>query len=230
MSKAWLIILFGILLLACGEVDAEYIPPLSSSSGGESEPSSSSAGSLPSSSSSDSFDIGIVWRDAPENSKVHGGTSVTVSPYMISENLITQAQYRIIMGNNPSRSRSDLQPVDGVTWYNAMEFARKLSISMDLDPTAVRLPTEAEWEIATCPENVCNAVIWRNSDYWEWTFDCFDSKFPWVPDNPRGPNCLPAEDKVRKGFGLRIEERFSTDPFSTDIGGGFISFRVVRVL
>jgi formylglycine-generating enzyme required for sulfatase activity len=49
------------------------------------------------------------------------------------------------MGKNPSFFRSDKQPVESVSWDDAREFCRKLSIQENF---VYRLPTEAEWEYA----------------------------------------------------------------------------------
>ena len=78
---------------------------------------------------------------------------------------VTQEQYQTVMGNNPSyyvtdrilgkrffglsdkRVREDTHrfPVEQVSWFNAVEFCRKLS---EMDGKTYRLPTEAEWEYA----------------------------------------------------------------------------------
>ncbi|MDR1613594.1 MAG: formylglycine-generating enzyme family protein [Planctomycetota bacterium] len=58
---------------------------------------------------------------------------------------VTQAQWWAVMGNNPSRFKGDDNPVENVSWYDAMEFCRKLSSKSG---KKVRLPTEAEWEYA----------------------------------------------------------------------------------
>lgn len=73
-------------------------------------------------------------------------------PYYIGKYEVTQAQWRQVMGNNPSVfqtpkiSDGDLHPVDSVTWSEAVEFIRKLNA---LEHTRrYRLPTEFEWEYA----------------------------------------------------------------------------------
>jgi len=61
---------------------------------------------------------------------------------------VTQSQYVKIMNKNPSvfasRQTANL-PVENVTWDDAMEFCRRLSIG---NGSSYRLPTEAEWEYA----------------------------------------------------------------------------------
>jgi formylglycine-generating enzyme required for sulfatase activity len=58
---------------------------------------------------------------------------------------VTQAQWRSVMGDNPSHWKGDNRPVEQITWENALEFCRRLSSS---EGRPYRLPTEAEWEYA----------------------------------------------------------------------------------
>jgi formylglycine-generating enzyme required for sulfatase activity len=58
---------------------------------------------------------------------------------------VTQAQYQAVTGVNPSHFRGPRQPVERVSWYDAVEFCRQLSARSG---RIVRLPTEAEWEYA----------------------------------------------------------------------------------
>ena len=82
------------------------------------------------------------------------GFTVTIArPFYIGTYEVTQAQYRQVMGVNPSifqgtkvTGSSDAHPVDTVTWDDAQAFVRKLN---QLEKTNVyRLPTEFEWEYA----------------------------------------------------------------------------------
>jgi formylglycine-generating enzyme required for sulfatase activity len=59
---------------------------------------------------------------------------------------VTQAQYRAVMGTNPSSSNGDSLPVDRVMWPDAVEFTRRLTARND--GYIYRLPSEAEWEYA----------------------------------------------------------------------------------
>lgn len=206
--------LFGLLFIACGEVDGT----LESGEPGKGGSSSSNAAS-----SSGNACPSIDWRDAPASSYVHGTTKITMDAYSISAFPIMQCQYKEIMnGENPSRYKNDTSPVDGITWFKAVEFCEKLSAQMDLEPGAVKLPTEAQWEYAA-------SIIQRNREYWEWTNDCFDTAFPWngITHDPSGPdNCLPDAPRVRKGLNYLFDARFSTDPGLNNISEGYITFRV----
>jgi len=55
---------------------------------------------------------------------------------------VPQALYAVIMGNNPSRNRGDVNPVDSVSWIDAKNFCERLSWIMG---KPVRLPTENEF-------------------------------------------------------------------------------------
>lgn len=59
---------------------------------------------------------------------------------------ITQAQWRAVMGTNPSNFKEcDECPVENVSWNDATEFCRKLGARTGRE---YRLPSEAEWEYA----------------------------------------------------------------------------------
>jgi formylglycine-generating enzyme required for sulfatase activity len=79
-------------------------------------------------------------------------------PFWLGQHEVTQAQFVAIMGRNPSyhvpavagvTSTEDF-PVENVTWYDAVEFCRRLSDTSDerVEGRRYRLPTEAEWEYA----------------------------------------------------------------------------------
>jgi len=72
--------------------------------------------------------------------------SVTVSSYSIGKYEVTQAQWRAVMGSNPSHfSGCDNCPVENVSWDDIQGFIRKLNSQTG---KTYRLPTEAEWEYA----------------------------------------------------------------------------------
>ncbi len=70
---------------------------------------------------------------------------VKVPPFYLGKYPVTQAQYKAIMGNNPSSFKGEKRPVEKVTWHNAVEFCQKLSQKTG---KTYRLPSEAEWEYA----------------------------------------------------------------------------------
>jgi formylglycine-generating enzyme required for sulfatase activity len=58
---------------------------------------------------------------------------------------VSQAQWREVMGYNPSKFQGDDRPVEMVSWNDCQEFCRKFAA---LTGKPIRLPTEAEWEYA----------------------------------------------------------------------------------
>lgn len=79
-------------------------------------------------------------------------------PFRIGVTEVTQEQYQRVMGTNPSDFsakgpcadivrglNTSTFPVDGVSWQEAGEFCRRLSLREGVE---YRLPTEAEWEYA----------------------------------------------------------------------------------
>jgi formylglycine-generating enzyme required for sulfatase activity len=73
--------------------------------------------------------------------------SVTIErDFYLGKYEVTQSQWETVMGNNPSNSAtSGDQPVEQVSWAEAVEFCERVS---DLTGQEVRLPSEAEWEYA----------------------------------------------------------------------------------
>jgi formylglycine-generating enzyme required for sulfatase activity len=73
--------------------------------------------------------------------------TVTLSSFYMGQTEVTQAQWREVMGNNPSRfGNCDACPVEQVSWEDIQDFLTKLN---NLSGGAkFRLPTESEWEYA----------------------------------------------------------------------------------
>jgi formylglycine-generating enzyme required for sulfatase activity len=79
---------------------------------------------------------------------------VTVPPFCMGKYPVTQAQWRFVAGlpqvnqeleADPSEFKGDLNPVEQVSWFDAVEFCDRLSIHTKRQ---YRLPSEAEWEYA----------------------------------------------------------------------------------
>lgn len=80
-------------------------------------------------------------------------------PFLLQTTEVTQDQWIKVMGMNPSRhSGNGKNPVDNVSWSDAVTFCKKLSA---LDGKQYRLPTEAEWEYA-CRAGTRTAYQWGN--------------------------------------------------------------------
>ena len=68
------------------------------------------------------------------------------SGFEIGKYEVTQAQWTLVMGSNPSIFRGPSLPVENVSWLAAHEFIARLN--RVVGPHLYRLPTEAEWEYA----------------------------------------------------------------------------------
>ena len=114
------------------------------------------------------------WR-TPIESEGPQHEVVLTKPIYVGVTEVTQTQYELVMGTNPShfsatgkgkKAVANLEtgnyPVETVSWYEAAEFCNKLSQHEKLKPfdfrsgetvtslkgTGYRLPSEAEWEFA----------------------------------------------------------------------------------
>ena len=71
---------------------------------------------------------------------------VTLSKgFWMGKTEVTQAQWRAVMGDNPSYFKGDDRPVEQVSWEDCQSFVRKLNAQTE---GKFRLPCEAEWEYA----------------------------------------------------------------------------------
>jgi len=86
---------------------------------------------------------------------------IFLSPFYIDKNLVTQAEYERVMGENPSRWKGGDNPVEQVRWSDAVKYCNGRSKLEGLEPcydlqswqcnfaaNGYRLATEAEWEYA----------------------------------------------------------------------------------
>lgn len=107
------------------------------------------------------------------------GRSVSVSSFFLAETPVTQDQYQAVMGINPSRFKGPLNPVESVSWFEAVEFCNRLSVKDGLAPAYLiegtrvtwdpaspgwRLPTEAEFEFAARGGAVSKRLAFPGSD------------------------------------------------------------------
>ncbi len=114
--------------------------------------------------------MGAVDLDKKAFPKEKPRHKVYVSGFWISKYEVTQKQYQIVTGTNPSYYKLEWCPVDSVSWNDSMEFCRIFS---KMHGIKVRLPYEAEWEYA------CRAGT-ETIYYWG---DDFDDNYCWHNDN-----------------------------------------------
>lgn len=65
--------------------------------------------------------------------------------FWLGSYLVTQVQWQVLMGSNPSHFKGDNHPVEQVLWDDAQTFCHRLG---NLAGVAGSLPTEAAWEYA----------------------------------------------------------------------------------
>lgn len=94
--------------------------------------------------------------------------------YWIGVTEVTQAQWREVMGTNPSKFKGDDRPVDSVSHGDAVQFCDRLSAR---EGRRYRLPTEAEWECA-CRAGATAMFHWGDEVG-------LSSRFAWTNENAR---------------------------------------------
>jgi formylglycine-generating enzyme required for sulfatase activity len=87
--------------------------------------------------------------------------SVRISSFKIGKYEVTQAQWKALMGSNPSINNGDNSPVETVNWNEVQMFIRKLNSATGKN---YRLPTEAEWEYAARGGNKSRDYKYSGSD------------------------------------------------------------------
>ena len=169
--------------------------------------------------------------------------------YEIGKYDVTQAEWRAVMGSNPSffSQCGDSCPVENVSWNDVQLFIQKLNSATGKQ---YRLPSEAEWEYACyggsqtkyCGSDDLNSVAWYNENSTSThpvgqkqangygLYDMSGNVWEWMSDYYNG-NC---ETRVLRGgswsFGpnfLRAAYRSIGVPLNRNNNFGF---RVARTL
>jgi hypothetical protein len=108
---------------------------------------------------------------------------------------VTQKQYEAVMGSNPSEFKGANNPVENVSWDDAVAYCAKLS-SLQAEVAAgrvYRLPTAAEWEYA-CRAGTTTEYSFGNDEK-----DL--GKYAWFEDNStHDPHAV--GEKLPNGWGL----------------------------
>ena len=165
--------------------------------------------------------------------------------------LVTQGEWRALMGNNPSHfSSCDVScPVESVSWDDVQAFIGKLNSKTG---KRYRLPTEAEWEVACfagthtdyCGGNELDAIAWYNGNSNSQThpvgqkkpngygmYDMTGNLWQWMSDCPNEKRC--GSRSIRGGSWMDAPQyQLATyrDKGSVEFRNFFIGFRLARTL
>ena len=166
----------------------------------------------------------VVMKDIPAGTFSMGETGlpqalaepvhqVSIIAFSMQETPVTQEQYLVVMGQNPSYSIGDLtRPVESVTWHDAVRYCNSLSKLSGLDTCysyasadasdavcdftkrGYRLPTEAEWEYA------CRAGT--STTYWWGSDTAGFSQHVYYPTYNSGTTTTSVASTLPNAFGL----------------------------
>ena len=106
------------------------------------------------------FTIGCADNECLVNELPAHQVTLTKS-YYIGKYEVTQAQWKAVMGDNPSLYKGDDQPVECVNWDDVQTFIAKLN---EMTGKSYRLPTEAEWEFEARGGNQSKGCKYSGSD------------------------------------------------------------------
>jgi formylglycine-generating enzyme required for sulfatase activity len=111
-----------------------------------------------------SFTMGCTYEQGKDcDNDERPAKRMMIAPFYIGKYEVTQRQWRMVMGENPSHFNScDDCPVENVSWDDIQSFFNKLK---ELTGKSFRLPTEAEWEYAARGGRNMKATKYSGSNY-----------------------------------------------------------------
>ena len=154
--------------------------------------------------------------------------SVAIRTFELGKTEVTQAQWRAVMGSNPSKFQGcDDCPVENVGWSDVKGFLERLNAKT---ARSYRLPTEAEWEYACragSRQEYCggslNSVAWSSNNsggkthpiarkqanafgiydmsgnIWEWVEDCYHANYGGAPTDGTAWSAVDCTLRVLRG-------------------------------
>ncbi len=101
-----------------------------------------------------------IGRNDGENSEILP-QKVPVSSFYMGKTELTQAQWKSVMGNNPSSFRGADKPVENISWYDAIVYCNKLSMMQGKTPVySVNGSTNPKsWNYSPCNGNSISGTI-----------------------------------------------------------------------
>jgi formylglycine-generating enzyme required for sulfatase activity len=152
------------------------------------------------------FVMGALEDDRDAYSEEESCHKVTLTKdFWIGKYAVTQSLWKSVLGANPLGLKITNQPVEQVSWFDAVNFANKLSELEGLEPAytingddvscnwnakGFRLPTEAEWE--------CSA---RAGESFKYAGSSNVAEVAWYAYNS-GRETHPVGQRKPNGFGL----------------------------
>lgn len=107
------------------------------------------------------IDLGEIWEGIPvkggvftmgspeeerERKREEIRRRVTVSDFIIGKYEVTQDEYAALMGSNPSRFKEGGNPVEQVSWFEAVEYCNRRSRREGLSPAYVIKGQDVQWD------------------------------------------------------------------------------------
>ena len=162
------------------------------------------------------FKMGSLRMGGYENDMPRHEVTLT-NPFYMGKYEVTEQQWQVVMGRNPSCFKGAKLPVNQISWNDAKEFIKKLNAKTD---GGYRLPTEAEWEYAcragtTTEYSFGDYITPKDANYddsnkgkpvavgsykanafglydmhgniWEWCEDWYGGYPSWPVEDPKGP-------------------------------------------
>jgi len=177
------------------------------------------------------FEMGDTFGDGYSYEKpVH---DVCVSDFYMGKYEVTQGQWEVIMGDNPSyfKNCGDNCPVENVSWNDVQEFIERLNSKTG---KKYRLPTEAEWEYAARSGGKREKYAGTNSDadlgsYAWYIMNSGSKTHPVGQKQPNGLGLYDMSGNVWEWVSDRYDQNYyKNSPRNNPKGPSSGSYRVLR--